>query len=82
MSVSIIDCQCSHRNCETVGVYHVEARCSNCGWEGVARCTKGHEKPSRARLRKCPRCGCQEVTGGDYVEVETANPERLQGGEG
>ena len=46
------DCTCPRCNERGVGTYAMTARCQNCGWEGTAAYSIGHE----ARPDTCPRC--------------------------
>jgi predicted Zn-ribbon and HTH transcriptional regulator len=64
----IIDRTCRHGICEHRGQYVVEARCTNCGWDGRLRTTMGHEAWKMANRAECPRCGCRSIKAGAFVE--------------
>lgn len=61
-----IDATCSRCNKDGTGTYRTEAKCGNCGWEGAALHSLGHEK--RDRVEKCPRCETKATYMGEWLD--------------
>ena len=51
-----IDSLCSECEAMNRGSYDVKVICSNCGWEGTLRLSKGHQFSCYSK--DCPSCGC------------------------
>jgi hypothetical protein len=67
---SVIDRTCGDEMCKFEGRYYVAAHCTNCGWKGEMRITKGHEAWRVRSQAKCPRCKCRSVATGDWLRDE------------
>lgn len=46
----------------TPGSYSLPGSCSNCGWIGTLKLSKGYEAPRGRRKACCPNCGCKAVS--------------------
>lgn len=69
MPDAYIDRRCNHGTCGGKTHYVVQGRCQNCAWDGYVWITLGHTKVTACSQAVCPRCGCREVRGGEYVSV-------------
>lgn len=57
--VTTIDALCARSTCKNADTYTVRVTCSNCGFQGAVRVTRGHEFSKYSR--GCPTCGCSTL---------------------
>lgn len=75
-SKKILDLRCFCDTCKsrTEDIYHLSAKCINCGWTGIATLRKGDKPPT---YKECPHCGCSfTLCYGNDPLFEDENPKK------